>query len=63
MRRTTTATEMSTHRCKRCRHFWTSNTHPAAAVITSFCPNCIPVISHRLTHDSPHIRTVTPGAA
>jgi hypothetical protein len=53
--------DMTTHRCYRCGKYW----HSAAInpglflVITKFCPLCIPLITHRLTDDSPTIRPIT----
>lgn len=49
--------DMHTHRCRRCAAFWSSNARPNV-VITRFCPDCVPLISHPLTTDSPHIHTI-----
>ncbi len=36
---------MTASKCQRCGHYWTHNTgRQDFKIITSFCPNCLPVI-------------------
>lgn len=46
--------DMEAYLCERCARYWMSNAAENSLYITTYCPNCIPVISQRL--DSAHPR-------